>query len=50
MFVEASYTSINEGTGIKCQIFYLGEKVAEDIASAEYGGEDNKATCLALTK
>ena len=50
MFVEASYASINEGSEIKCQIFYLGEKVAEDIVSAEYGGEDKKATCLALTE
>jgi len=50
MFVEASYQSLNEGSEIKCQIFYLGEKVAEDIASAEYAGEDRKATCFALAE
>ena len=50
MFVEASYQSRNEGSEIKCQIFYLGEKVAQDIASAEYGGEDKKATCFALAE
>jgi hypothetical protein len=50
MFVEASYKSINEGSEIKCQIFYLGEKVAEDIASAEYAGEDRKATCFTLAE
>jgi len=50
MFVEAAYKSINEGSEIKCQIFYLGEKVAEDIASAEYAGEDRKATCSALAE
>jgi len=50
MFVEASYQSLNDGSEIKCQIFYLGEKVAEDIAIAEYGGEDKKATCFALAE
>ena len=50
MFVEASYASINKGSEIKCQIFYLGEKVVEDIASAEYAGEDRKATCFALAE
>ena len=50
MFIEASYQSLNDGSEIKCQIFYLGEKVAEDIAIAEYGGEDKKATCLALAE
>ena len=50
MFVEASYQSLNDGSEIKCQIFYLGEKVAQDIASAEYGGEDKKATCFALAE
>jgi hypothetical protein len=50
MFVEASYKSRNEGSEIKCQIFYLGEKVAEDIVSAEHAGEDRKATCLAVAE
>jgi len=50
MFVEVSYQSLNDGSEIKCQIFYLGEKVAEDIAGAEYAGEDRKATCFALAE
>lgn len=50
MFLEASYQEVNVTSEIKCQIFYMGEKVAEDIVNADSTVEDKKATCFFLLK
>lgn len=42
LFVEAKYQDLRDDSEIRCQIFYKGEKVAEDTASAS---DNRKVTC-----